>query len=675
MLGYLGSCQTFQGIGDSIPTDGSPIILTVDVTGIPDKIDSSFGIESVCFSASHTWIADIHIVLIAPDGTQTLLVDNIGGDQDSFLNTCLDNKASQSIFEVGYPYTGTFKPLDQLGNNNNGQNPNGTWTLYVYDTYPFADDGIISDWRITFGDKPSLPFVWKSSSLPIIKFYTDGKSIGDEPPVNLRMQVVDNGKGSINTLKDTLYKYNGFANVEWRGQTSNSFPKKSFRVETADSLGRDSSIALLGLPKESDWVLHASFSDKTLMRNVLSHYIFSAMGHYSSRTRFCEVFIDNFYQGVYVLEEKVKRDKNRVDVAKLKKTDINGNDVTGGYIIKCDKGDDGGWLSKKESVIAGTHTYYQYVYPKKDSLIPEQAAYIQSYIDSIETALFSPGFTDSSGFKYDHYLDLPSFVDNFIVNELSKNIDAYRLSTYFYKKKDSDGGKLFAGPLWDFDLSFRNAGFCTGENYEGWIFDQYCDYSYWAPPMFFYKMFKDSSFWNTTKCRWEELRKGILNDINLNQYIDDQALSIFNEQKKNFEIWPILGVYVWPNPGPLAFTYEEEISQLKNWIYNRMQWIDKYLPGNNSDCFATESYENLESFNVKVYPNPAKNYVTININDTSKDGTEIYIYDIFGKNLKNQIGINGENLIDLKNIKPGLYMIKVINNHKVLNLSKLLITN
>lgn len=654
-----------------MPTDGSPIEFSINVSGLDDEINTSFGLESICLNATHTWIADLRIVLRAPDGTEVLIVDNIGGDLDSFVNTCLNANASQSIYNAPYPFTGTFKPIGQMGNFNNGQNPNGIWTLIVNDTYPFADDGNIVDWSMSFGNNPGKPFEFTASKQPIIKFYTNGQQIQKDVSKTVRMEIIDNGPGAFNSPTDPPNNYEGYANLKFRGQSSFTFPKKPLKFETCDSMGIDSAFSILGLPKESDWVLNATYSDKTLMRNVLAHHLFNGMGHYSSRTKFVNVFIDNSYQGVYVLMESIKRDKDRVDVARLKTSDTTGVAVTGGYIIKCDKGDDGGWFSKRESYVPGTKAYYQYVYPKFQDLQSQQALYIQSFIDSLEEALYSPTFTNDAGYKYDYYLDVPSFVDNFIVNEIGKNVDGYRLSSYFHKKKISDGGKLHAGPLWDFDLSFRNANYCNGENPEGWMYEQYCDLQYSPPPMFFYKMFGDVAFWDAVRCRWDELRESLLSEQSLFKFIDDQRDSVIESAKLNFTIWPILGVYVWPNPGPLALTYEEEIEQLKSWIQLRLNWMDLNIPEASTNC-TTKSNEASSIVNLQVVPNPASNEVKIKSNQLVKN-LHVELVNMQGiKQLSAETNGN-ELLLNTSTLTQGCYFIKIMEGNKFIRMEKLLV--
>ncbi|MBK7528265.1 MAG: CotH kinase family protein [Sphingobacteriales bacterium] len=643
--------QTFTGNGAVVPGNGSIVEIPLEVANVfPDKITPAYGLKTICINATHTWMADFNIKLVAPDGTETLLVDNIGGDQDGFVETCFESNAEYSIFESWYPFTGTFRPIGFMGNFNNGQNPNGIWKLVAYDVYPWADDGTITDWSINFAEDAGEPFVFSGTTLPIVQFFTNGQAIPDEPDVKITMTIIDKGNGQLNFPSDPANIYSGFANVELRGQSSLGFPKKSYGVETCNAEGQDSTVAILNFPEESDWVLHASYADKSIMRNVLAHHLFNEMGHYSPRTQYVELFVNGTYQGLYVLMEKIKRDKKRVDIAKLTPIDTAGADITGGYIIKVDKGDDGGWISKHESIVDDTYCYYQFVYPKKDELQPKQAEYIQAFIDSIEEGLFAKNFYNFSGVRYNEYIDMTSFTDNFIINEITKNVDAYRLSTFFHKHKITSCGKLSAGPLWDFDLSFRNADYCDGWNPNGWLYEQYCDYSYFAPPMFFYKMLDDTLFLNALRCRWEDLRTNKLHTDTLFAFIDQTAANIDEAQQRNYQLWQTWGKYVWPNPQPLANNYQEEIDALKAWLGKRLKWMDENMPGTakNCDYYATlgcfeeeiTGLPNTLNFEIglnksgacKIWPNilAKANLETINI-ETKSPITKILLSDFSGR--------------------------------------------
>jgi len=134
-----------------------------------------------------------------------------------------------------------------------------------------------------------------SSNLPIIVINTHGQKIVDEPKITADMGVIDNGEDSTNFLTDAYNGYNGKVGIEIRGHSSQMFPKKQYGIELRDTAGNPVNVPLLGMPSENDWVLNASFTDKTFLRNVLAYKLANDMGRYASRTRFCEVVINNEY--------------------------------------------------------------------------------------------------------------------------------------------------------------------------------------------------------------------------------------------------------------------------------------------------------------------------------------------------------------------------------------------
>lgn len=146
-----------------------------------------------------------------------------------------------------------------------------------------------------------------------------------------------------------------------------------------DSTLHDTAVALLGMPKESDWLLMNTWNDRSFIRNPLMYQLFSAMGHYATRFRFCEVFINGSYEGIYQFTEKIKRDPQRINISKLKATDVAGDSLTGGYVFKHDYViDSSGWLSDvAPAACANNKTRYPYVYPDRDNIQPAQATYIR----------------------------------------------------------------------------------------------------------------------------------------------------------------------------------------------------------------------------------------------------------------------------------------------------------
>jgi len=178
-----------------------------------------------------------------------------------------------------------------------------------------------------------------STNLPIVGIFTYFTAIPDTPKIRALMGIIDNGYNVTNHISDTNYTFYGNIGIEQRGSISQQwwYWQKSYGLETRDSLGNDSSAIILNMPKESDWVLYSPYDDRTLMRNVLTYDLARQMGYYASRTRYCELMLMDFltwnYKGVYVMMEKIKRDHNRVDIAKLDADDNAGDSLTGGYII------------------------------------------------------------------------------------------------------------------------------------------------------------------------------------------------------------------------------------------------------------------------------------------------------------------------------------------------------
>ncbi|HQV01686.1 MAG TPA: proprotein convertase P-domain-containing protein, partial [Bacteroidia bacterium] len=236
--------QTFNGTGGAIPDNGNSVDFVIPVNGLPSVIDSGFGVETVCINLTHSYDADLDIALIAPDGTQIILAASVGGSGNNFTNTCFNQNATAPITQGNAPFTGTFKPMGILGNVNNTQNPNGNWTLHILDTYPFADDGDLIDWNITFGNNPAYANPFKQSHLPIVIINTNGQTIPNDPKLTAQMGIIYNGPGIMNQLTDTPNTYNGFIGIEVRGSSSAGFPQKQYAVETRDSLGNNLDVSL-----------------------------------------------------------------------------------------------------------------------------------------------------------------------------------------------------------------------------------------------------------------------------------------------------------------------------------------------------------------------------------------------------------------------------------------------
>jgi hypothetical protein len=370
----------------------------------------------------------------------------------------------------------------------------------------------------------------------------------------------------------------GRSGMHVRGQSSSGFPKKPYAWEAWDENNEDAKVTILDFPKESDWVLHAPYSDKTLMRNVVTYgcaqEIHGAAG--GMRTRYVELFLNPDggeismadYRGVYVIVEKIKRDPERVAIAKLNSKVTAPELVTGGYIFKKDKPPYAQpWTTAVGRVPLDTH--------HPEILNSVQASYLAGYVNSFENALYGPGFANSQT-GYAAYIDVQSFIDNHLSVELLKDIDGYRISQYFHKDR---GGKIRALPVWDYNLALGNANYLEGQVPSGWYYPLLggTDY-YWYP-----RMFQDPEFVLAYWDRFWELRRGVFSHDRLMARIDaaDAELDAPNASgvsavARNFTRWPTLGTYVWPNASGWEnrTTHQVEVDWMKNWLSSRLTWVE-----------------------------------------------------------------------------------------------------
>ena len=628
--------QTFTGNGGPIPTD-IPAYYSINVESLGTaKLDTSFGVVKVGINVRHVGDIEVEAALIAPDGTQVILTAGNGYSGDNYTNTFFDDKAKVYITAGTAPFNGTFRPNETLGSVNNGQPANGVWKLLVIDNWPEYDNpGTLVNWSITFGNNATGPdTTFTSSNLPIVILNTNGQVILNEPKIPAGLKIIDNGPGKRNYITDTP-QFEGYSGVERRGYTAQLNAKKSYGLETWDALGNDIDTTLLGMPTENDWILNAGFTDKTLIRNALAYQVWQNLGHYATRYQFVELVINGQYKGVYTFSEKIKRDKDRVNIAKLNPDENAGDNLTGGYIIKIDKtniSEDIGWTS---SYLPPSHSYgqtifFEYEYPNEKVITPEQKAYIKNYVNDFETALDGANFTDTViGFR--KYAIESTFIDYFLVNEISKNVDAYRASVFIQKQRDSKGGKLRMGPAWDYDLAWHNANSCNADLYTGWAYKFPCTDDTYQVPFWWDRLLKDTLFTSNLKCRWHTLRqnKNILSDAWFDNYIDSLALQLDESQQRNYKTWDVLGVWLWFNPYPIPSTYQGEINSLKNWIHNRLTWLDKNMPGKCSVTGINDVYENVT--NIVIYPNPFSSVTTISWQMGKTSRVTLKVLDIVGR--------------------------------------------
>ncbi len=507
----------------------------------------------------------------------------------------------------------------------------------------------------------TIPYTgFSGSHLPLVMIETNGITIQSDIKVTVDIGIISNGEGEINNLLDDRNVYDGKAGIEYRGSSSMMFPKKNYGFETRTPAGTDSAVSLLGMPAESDWVLHGPYSDKVLMRNYMAYNLATGMGHYAPRTKFCELFVDGQYHGVYVLIEKIKRDTNRVAIAKLDTADVTGDDLTGGYIVKIDRTNDGyqdGWFSPYRGTgTSGEGPFFAYHYPKRDLILPVQENYIRNKITAFETALYGSQYRDPY-VGYRKYIDVNSFIDYFILVELSKNTDGYRLSTFLHKDRDDRDPLIHMGPVWDYDLGFGNADYLEAFDYNGWNYPVPADG--WGTPFWWTKLISDPYFANRLNCRWNSLRQGILSDNALMDFIDSCSEELADAVDRNFIQWPIHGMYVWPNPF-YGNTYLEDINYMKNWITSRLIWMDAFIPGNACTAAVDENEEN-SLFSIRAYPNPAVGDFNLEIQNLQEGKLSLEVFNITGELVMADALGNDPFLTQRISLAPGVYTVRVIS--------------
>ena len=504
------------------------------------------------------------------------------------------------------------------------------------------------------------------SNLPIVIIDTEnGAPIEDDPRVVATMKIIDNGPGIRNYTTDPPTNYNGRIEIEIRGSTSQQYPKKNYALETQDNLGNNLQVSVLGMHLENDWILYGPYPDKTLIRNVLTFDLARKMGHYASDTRYCELMSNGDYRGIYVMMERIKRDVGRVNIQNLHETNNWGDSLTGGYIMKVDKltGEVGmSWASNYNPEVL-----FQFHDPEYDELSNLQRDYMINFIESFEDALWGPDFEDpNSGYPF--YIDQQSFQDFTILQELGRTVDGYRSSSFFHKDKNALNwnSKIVAGPMWDFNLSYGNADYCDADLTTGWQynFDDVCDFSTSIP--FWWERLLDSQLYRDgLKCRWNRLRQGPLSTQSIHNFIDSVALEIEEARIRNFQRWPIIGVYVNWN-GFVGQTYQEDVDYLKWYIEERASWIDQNLTGN---CNLSVNTQEESPVLHTCWPNPANDILNIGFSLFENAQVEIGIVDLAGNLIqekKSEYYTASTNYTQLNTdeLAPGYYFYIVSMNNR-----------
>jgi len=460
--------------------------------------------------------------------------------------------------------------------------------------------------------------VLTDSNLPIIIITTDKNpstgnpvEIPDDPKVLATMKIIYRPDGTRNYVTDqnntAFLNYNGRIGIELRGSSSQSLPKKPYGLTTlkADNISNNN-VSILGMPKQNDWILNSLDFDASLVRDFLSYELARNLGDYAAREMYCEVIVNGDYKGLYIFMEKLKVDDNRINIVKMTASDNTLPNLSGGYITKCDKttgGDPVAWTFNNSNW--GTVDFI-HDYPKPVDITTQQSTYIYNQFVNLKTTAAAQNSSIISGFP--SIIDIPSFIDFMIVNEYASNSDAYQLSTFFHKDRN---GKLRAGPVWDFNLTFGNDLFIWGldrSHTDVWQFDNGDN----TGAAFWKDLFNNPTFNCYLTKRWLELTasgKPLNNSVVTNRI--DQLVSLVAEAKIREQArWGTLN------------NFNTEVSNLKTWIQYRINWINTKLTV--SQACSNVTLPPLVISKINYNPAPSGTYVSDSLEyiEITNNGTQ-----------------------------------------------------
>ena len=388
----------------------------------------------------------------------------------------------------------------------------------------------------------------RRQNIPVIRIKTKNSA-----PILDKKNYVD---GTI-TISDPEKLYSDVAEfsaemgIRGRGNSTWSFPKKPWKVKLKEKA------SLLGMPADKEWALLANYADRTLVRNIVAMKLSEICGFsWTPRMHSVEVYLNGKYQGVYTLCEHKKVSSDRVDIDVVGEDVTGGDAITGGYYLEIEEQQD-------ETTCWWTSMGVPMMFSDPEEPNSEQLAYVKGLFESFEQALWAKDHSQTSG--YPKYIDVDSFVDYYIVQELTKNIDGnLRKSSFITKER---GKKMEMYHLWDFDLTLGNCGYFWGNVGNGpenfWI-----KLDKWYP-----HLFADPAFVDKVQKRWNELKPEF---DKIPEFIDEQTFYLAKAQERNFKVWSIWESVDWVY-FPSLGSYEKEVEYLKDFYTKRLEWLDREL--------------------------------------------------------------------------------------------------
>lgn len=417
-----------------------------------------------------------------------------------------------------------------------------------------------------------------SSNLPIVVIATDIDSNSGQPSeipddfrVGATMKIIFHPDGSRNFLSDQntqeFLNYSGRITIETRGSSSQFLEKKPYGLTTVlDDNTTNNNVSLLNLPAENDWILNSLAFDDSLIRDYLSYSLARDMGDYAARGNYCEVVINGDYRGVYLFSEKIKIDSKRVNIVKLTTSDTQLPELSGGYITKCDKTTGNGPVAWSFTTNILNDVNFIHDSPSPQTVTPQQDNYIFNQFNALELMANEQNASIVNG--YPALIDVPTFIDFMIMNELASNVDGYQLSTYFHKDRN---GKLRAGPIWDFNLAYGLDVFGDRSQTNVWQFDNGDN----VGATFWKNLFDNSVYRCYLKKRWQEViaPNQPLNYNQITQKIDQLVTLLSEASLREHARWGTV-----PN-------IQSNCNQIKSWLLQRFIWLNQNIVTSSSCTF------------------------------------------------------------------------------------------
>ena len=433
----------------------------------------------------------------------------------------------------------------------------------------------------------------RSTNLPIVWIDVDGEYIDRYERITARMKIIHNGDGQLNYADTVAHPgqtidYEGYVALRYRGSSSFSMSDKkpySFRPldKPLEEGGTKKKVNILGMGKDNDWALLATYADKSMMRDLLAFEVSRPWMEYTPQGRYCEMFLDGTYYGVYILTQTVSKGKHRIN---LPDPGVSGDSITGGYIMEVNRIDDEVTYTSKYHPLSNQGTVYpnqyinfQYKSPDYEDLTDEQVDYITGRIDQMEQSLWA--YRPGGATDYENYLDVTNFIDYQIAMELGHNVDAYRLSGKFFKRRDSVDAR-FKMVVWDMNLAYGNSDYYNGWRTDTWMYKNNNTMNAQGDPQlipfWWYKLNTSPDYTTALKKRWAQYRRSNLREEAIMATVDSLAnvLTKQGAERRNSQAWPRWGEYVWPNYY-VADSFQDEVSYLKQWLSDRIAWMDEQL--------------------------------------------------------------------------------------------------